>query len=307
MNKSDTEKIYWKGICAFIAVARSGSFSAAAEASGNSKSNLSQQVSQLEQLLNVQLLHRTTRQLRLTEIGQGYLEKCQIAVQQLSLATEWAIENRSKLAGEIKMNAVGGLIGEEVIAPLLIEFQQAYPDIDVKLDFSSQRVDLLSSPYDLVMRMGELEDSSLIARRLHTISTKYVASPSFLQRYGSIEHPSDLTHCPLIYGSVSEWRFHQGETQVSVRAEQGFQIANGRVMLKAALEGQGIARLADVYVEPYLANGELLEVLPLWHPSDTRLSLVSPPARYQLNRVRALMDYLIEHFSAKYQQVMLRT
>lgn len=295
--------MYWNGIRSFLAVAEHGSFTAAADATGLSKASLSQQVSELENQLGVQLLHRTTRQLRLTELGQGYLTQCQQGVAQLENARRWVSQSTDAMQGTIRMNAVGGLIGEELIAPLLIRFQQQHPDIHIKLDFSSQRVDLLSSDYDVVMRMGELPDSTLIARRLHTITTRYVASPGCLAEYPDIAHPRDLARLPLIYGSVSEWQFSNGEEQVTVHAQQGFQIANGRVMYQAALAGQGVARLADVYVQGAISHGELLEVLPDWQLS-TPLSLVCPPGRYQLKRVRALMDFLIDQFPALYQQMM---
>ncbi|TCI05149.1 LysR family transcriptional regulator [Corallincola luteus] len=300
MNKDQSDTIYWSGIRAFIAVCEHGSFSAAAEATHASKSNLSQQVSTLEQTLGVQLLFRTTRQLRLTEVGERYLAMCQQGVAQLSSASEWAVQNTEQLSGTIRMNAVGGVIGEELIAPLLIKFQQQYPAINVKLDFSSQRVDLLSSPYDLVMRMGELADSSLIARRLHTISTRYVASKAFVEQNGPLNHPNDLKRCSLIYGSVNEWRFNDGQSNITIVADHGFQITNGRVMLKAALAGQGIARLADIYVQSAITRGDLVEVLQTWHPADTPLSLVSPPTRHQLYRVKTLMDFLVCHFKDSY-------
>ncbi|WP_372832024.1 LysR substrate-binding domain-containing protein [Pontibacterium sp.] len=292
--------IHWSGIRSFIAVAEHGSFTAAAEALGMSKASLSQQVTALEKTLGVQLLYRTTRILRLTEIGQGYYEQCRAGVNQLDNAREWATQSTQALSGTIHMNSVGGLIGEELIAPMLIEFQQTYPQIDVSLDFSSQRVDLIESQYDLVMRMGELPDSSLIARRLHVITTRYVASPEFLTKQGAIQHPNDLRELPLIYGSVSEWLFVKPDEQVRIQASRGFQIANGRVMCRAAEQGLGVARLADPYVNVALREGSLVEVLPEWRQT-TPLSLICPPARYQLNRVRTLADWLIEHFPARYQ------
>lgn len=292
--------IHWSGIRSFIAVAEHGSFTAAAEALGMSKASLSQQVTALEKTLGVQLLYRTARILRLTEIGQGYYEQCRAGVNQLDNAREWATQSTQALSGSIHMNSVGGLIGEELIAPMLIDFQQTYPQIDVSLDFSSQRVDLIESQYDLVMRMGELPDSSLIARRLHAITTRYVASSEFLAKQGEIQHPNDLRELPLIYGSVSEWLFVKPDEQVRIQASRGFQIANGRVMCRAAEQGLGVARLADPYVNVALREGRLVEVLPEWRQT-TPLSLICPPARYQLNRVRALADWLIEHFPARYQ------
>jgi len=298
MNKS-----YWNGIRSFLAVAEHGSFTAASEQTGLTKASLSQQVSTLEQSLGVQLLHRTTRSVKLTEAGKGYYQKCRQGFEQLESARQWVCQANQALAGPIRMNAVGGLIGEEVIAPLLIEFQQQYPEIELSLDFSSERVDLMNTDYDLVMRMGELPDSSLIARRLHLITTRYVASPSLLAKLPAIEHPEQLKDLPAVCGSVSRWQLSDGNEFLSVTPGPGFRIANGRVMLQAAEAGLGISRLADIYTDAAIADGRLLEVLPQWQ-QHTPLSLVCPPARHQLQRVRALMDWLVEEFAARYREVM---
>ena len=140
----------WRGIRAFIKVAEYGSFTAAADASGFSKANLSQLVSELERDLRVQLLHRTTRQLRLTEVGEGYYQRCKQATLSLDSAAEWVTQSTEEINGVIRMNSVGGLIGEDIIGPLIVEFQQQYPSVQVHLDFSSIRVDLIENHYDLV-------------------------------------------------------------------------------------------------------------------------------------------------------------
>jgi DNA-binding transcriptional LysR family regulator len=298
-------KIYWNGIRSFLAVAKYGSFSLAAEATGLSKASLSQQVSSLEQLLNVQLLYRTTRSLRLSEVGAQYYEMCKQGVDQLDAAQEWAGHTNQSLRGTIRMNSVGGMIGEEVMAPLLIQFQREHPDINVELDFSSRRVDLINDQYDLVMRMGELPDSSLIARKVHTLTTRYVASPTLISQYPPITHPQDLNQLPMICGSVTDWDFSTQDEHCSVSFTQGFKIPNGRVMLQAVQAGLGIARLADIYVQTAIDKGELIEVLPHCAHS-TSLSLICPPSRYQLQRIKTLMDWLVEHFNAQYKKVLLK-
>jgi len=287
--------LYWRGVRSFLLVAEAGSFTKAADNSGISKANLSQQVTELEKHLSVQLLFRTTRKLRLTEAGAEYYQQCKQAVEQLELAAEAAVENTQALKGVIRINCVGGVIGEQLIAPLLIEFQKQNPEIQIELDFSSRQEDLLTSSFDLVVRMGELEDSSLIARKLHTITTCYAASPEFLSRYPEIKKPEDIKHMPWVYGSVAEWKFtYRGKTQI-LTPEGGFKAANGQAMLQAALAGLGITRMGDVYLQSYFDNGELVEVLSKWR-QVTPLSLVCPPLKYQKLRVKKLMDYLVESF-----------
>ena len=295
--------ISWRLIRAFLSVAEHGSFTAAAEAQGLSKANMSQQVSELEASLGVQLIHRTTRKLRLTEIGEGYYERCTKAMRHLDSAADWASQSKAELRGTIRMNAVGGPIGEDVLAPLLIEFQKEHPNVQLQLDFSSIRVDLIEDHYDLVLRMGELPDSTLIGRKLTTLTTRYVASPDFLALHDPIKKPEDMIGLPLIYGSVNHWIFKQGNKQRIIHAEGGIKLISGRAMRHAALAGLGITRTADLYIKRDLQAGRLVELLPDW-AEETPLSLICPPTRHQLARVRALMDHLQAHFKARYDAMM---
>ncbi|MCO1336288.1 LysR substrate-binding domain-containing protein [Microbulbifer sp. OS29] len=293
----------WRAIRAFILVADAGSFTAAARDNGYSKANLSQLVTELETALGIQLLYRTTRQLRLTEIGEGYYCRCKQAMQQLDSAAEWACESKGGVEGKIRINAVGGVIGEDLIAPLVIDFQQANPGVRVHLDFSSTRVNLIEDQYDLVIRMGALTDSSLIVRKLHSIKTCYVASPSFLQKHGPIAKPADLASVPLISGSVDQWLLTRDKSQQVVQVDNSTKLVSGRVMHRAALTGLGVTRLADIYVQADINSGRLVEILPGWSES-TELSMVCPPLRHQLARVRNLMQWLKEGFSERYSQTL---
>ena len=297
------QNLSWRRIRAFLLVVQYGSFTAAAEASGLSKSNLSQQVSELESALGVQLLFRTTRKLRLTEAGEGYFERCQQAFQQLHSANEWVQQNQEEVAGSISVNTVGGPIGEQILGPLLIEFQTQHPSVQIQLDFSSTRVDLLEDQYDLVIRMGALPDSTLTARQLQLLRTRYVASPKFIAQYPNIRTPKDLRGLPLIYGSVDHWILSKGEEQQVVQVEQGMRIISGRVMRQAALAGLGITRLTDIYIQHDIDQGHLVEVLPDWSTS-TPLSMVCPPHQHQLRRIKVLMDWLKMHFAKRYAYVL---
>ncbi|GAB3483584.1 LysR family transcriptional regulator [Marinomonas epiphytica] len=295
--------ISWRAIRAFLLVAEYQSFTSAAEASGFSKANLSQLVTELEKSLSVQLLHRTTRQLRLTEIGAGYYQRCKRAMLELDSAAEWAMQSTDSLKGIIKMNSVGGLFGEELVAPMVLAFQKAHPEVQVHLDFSSLRVDLLDSPYDLVLRMGDLPDSSLIARKVHTVTTRYVASPSYLCQFPRIEQPEDLKRLTLIYGSVNSWVMSKNQQQRIIHIDQGIRINSGRTMTRAAIDGLGVTRVADVYCQANINKGDLVEVLPDW-AEETPISLVCPPNRYQLSRVKLLMQWIRDRFDERYQGLL---
>ncbi len=288
--------IYWKGIHSFIVVVKEGSFTAAAESSGRSKAILSQQVSELEKVIGVQLLYRTTRNLRLTEAGEQYYAKAILAVQQLEQAQDDVIQSTNSLKGEIKVN---------MFAPLLIAFQQRYPGLNLQLSFSSKREDLLTSPYDLVFRLGKQQDSSLITRHLYTVANRYVISPKLMDNNATINQPEDLKDFPFIYGSVKEWLFEKDNIQQTVIATTGFQATNGLIMLKAAKAGLGIARMTALRTQQAINEGSLVEVLADW-AKPSQLSIVCPPHRYQLKRVNLLIEWMLEHFANRYNQVLNR-
>ena len=151
--------------------------------------------------------------------------------------------------------------------------------------------------------MGALPDSSLIAKKLADITTRYVASPSFLSTIPAINVPLHLKTLPLIYGSVDDWVFQKAQQQHIIHIEKGMQIKNGLVMRQAALAGLGITRLSDIYCNAHLESGELIEVLPDW-TEETPINLICPPNRYQLNRVRVLSNWLAEHFNCAYQALL---
>jgi DNA-binding transcriptional LysR family regulator len=295
--------IYWRGIFAFIHVAEEGSFTRAAEKLGASKSNLSQQVQELEAHLKVQLLHRTTRQLRLTLIGKEYYTRCKAALMELLLADELAIQEKSELQGVIRINSVGGTLGEDVIAPIIIAFQMKHPNIKIHLDYSSIHVDLLDTSYDVVVRMGELPDSSLISRTLRTIKTRYVATQKFIDKNSFTITPKNILSLPIIYGSISQWNFGTESIDVS---QHGLKVTNGRVMKQAALSGLGIARLMDLYVDADIKSGNLIEVLPEY-VEKTPLSLISPPTRHQLKRVKVFINWIYDEFNTNYNYRLHKT
>lgn len=295
--------IHWRGIYSFIHVAEQQSFTKAADILSVAKSNLSQNIKDLETNLKIQLFYRSTRHVRLTEIGEEYYKKCKKALQDLDIATQLASQESNEINGIIKINCVGGILGEDVIAPLLLKFQQQNPKIKIHLDFSSQRINLLESDYDFVIRMGNLPDSNLIVSSLRTVSTKYVASKEFLQKYGKITNPRELDKLPLIYGSVKQWNLISTDDKYILHIHNnGTHATNGRVMKQAALLGLGITRLVDLYADADIKNGSLVEILPEYAEA-TQLSIVSQPVRYQLKRVSSLIQYLKSNFNEKYIRV----
>ncbi|MCP8689361.1 LysR family transcriptional regulator [Marinobacterium sedimentorum] len=291
------------GITEFVAVAQAGSFTAAAQALETSKSRLSQAVSRLEKELGVTLLQRTTRRISLTDVGDAFYRQCRQGLDLLRLAVDDAQTQQQQMTGTIRINSVGGILGEQWLSPILLRFMALYPQIRVDLDFSSHRVDLSSDPFDLVVRMGELPDSSLIARPLQQLESIVCASPDFIARHGMVQHPDALSQLPAALGSLTRYHFSrvrssdapaQQQDSIEWHASSHLRCRNGHVMKQAALQGTTFTILPRIYLQAALERGTLVQLLPDWALKPAILSLVYPQHRYRLRRVELLVDFLTE-------------
>ncbi|WP_026970757.1 LysR family transcriptional regulator [Aliagarivorans marinus] len=284
---------------AFIAVVETGSFTAASQRIGTTKARVSQQVSALEQRLGCSLLRRSTRRVTLTEPGEHYYRECARAQTLLGNAEQLLQEESERLSGLIRINSVGGLLAEQCLGPALFAFMQRYPEIEIELDLSSNQVDILNERFDLVLRMGPLADSGLIARPLCTLASYAVASPAYLERYGKPSQPSDLARHRCLSGSVKRWQLqHHTGRQEEVNVTGSLSAANGHMLCQAALAGLGIARLNSLYTDRYVASGDLVSVFDDWQFAPSPVSLLYPRSRYKLKRVQLLVEHLQQHFSS---------
>ena len=287
-------------IRAFVVIAKAGSFTAAAELLNCSRSHLSKQLSQLESALGVTLITRTTRSQYLTAQGKQFYQHCSHSFDGIAGAIEQTIDDISAISGQININCVGGYIGEDIIAPLINDFISHHPNVRVNLDFSSRRVDLIAREFDAVFRMGQLEDSNLIARKLCDIAISTVASPDYLQRHGNISHPRDLKHHQCITGSLSHWSFcdlNTPDNKFDVAVDGSFSCKNGRAMKNSALSGNGIARIPLLYCQQEIAQGKLVQVFKHWQVPQTPLYLVYVRDRYQPARLKSLIEFVNQNFS----------
>jgi DNA-binding transcriptional LysR family regulator len=285
---------------AFTIIAQQGSFTKAAEVLGCSRSHLSKQLNQLEAQLGVSLITRTTRAQRLTEQGQLLFNQCQLAFNTLDSAILMTMEQAHQLKGNININCVGGYLGEDVIANLIADFIQQYPDISVNLDFSSERVDLLSGQFDMVFRMGKLPDSGLVARKLMTITNGLFASPNYLQKYGTPNTPDELAQHQCITGSINHWGFqHANKPEVSreVIVSGGIRCKNGRVIKNMALANNGITRLPFYYCREELKAQQLVSVFEDWKLADTPLYLIYHKDHFQAQRLKVFVEFIVAAFA----------
>ncbi len=285
-------------IRAFVVIAQSGSFTDAAELLNCSRSHLSKQLLQLETMLAVKLITRTTRSQRLTEQGKLLFEQCTRSLLSIENAVAEVIDHASSTKGLLNINCVGGYIGEDIIAPLVNDFISQHPQISVNLDFTSQRVDLISGEFDFVFRMGNLTDSNLIARKLADLAIGTFASPNYLAGHGQPNEPKDLKNHQCITGSVKQWAFTDTQTttkKVEVIVNGHFQCKNGRAMKNSALAGNGIVRLPLLYCQQELNTGLLVPVFSQWQVPHTPLYLVYLQNKFQPARLKLFVEFVQQH------------
>lgn len=285
---------------AFVKVAELKSFSAAAARLGVSKSVVSRTVSSLEADLGARLFHRTTRSLTLTEAGRGYYGRASRILVDLAEADQSVSELQAAPRGELRINAPMSF-GFLHLAPALPDFLRAYPDVSIDMMMNDRFVDLVDEGFDIAVRIGELQDSSLIARKLASIKMTICASPDYLSRAGVPLTPEDLRlHqclCNKNVVSAREWRFvYPDRKSMIVEVEGRVSINNGDALRIAALNGLGLIKLPTFIVGADLRQGTLVSVLADFLPQEATLSAVYPHARHLSPKVRAFVDFLADRF-----------
>jgi DNA-binding transcriptional LysR family regulator len=291
------------GMAIFAHVVEEGGFSRAAQTLGMSKSAVSKQVSRLEDRLGVRLLNRTTRRLSLTEAGAAFYEGCRQLVSDAEAAQAAVSHLASAPRGTLRINAPMSF-GQLHVAPALPEFLLRYPELSVDLQLNDRTVDLVEEGFDMAVRIGELPDSSLIAKRLAPMRRATAAAPSYLEKHGRPRHPRDLTdHQCLIYSYLAwgrEWRFDGPDGEVRVPVTGRLEINNGDALLAAARGGAGVVMQPTFLIADDLRAGRLEQVLPDWCRAQRgAIYAVFPASRNLSPKVRVFVDFLAERFGAE--------
>ena len=288
-------------LVSFVVVAEEGSFSRAADRLGLTKSTISKRVARLEERLDVRLLRRTTRALHLTDIGSRFLIHASAIVEAAREAEAEVQETQVEMRGRLRINAPVSL-GQSHVAQVIVELAQAHPGLEVELDLSDRRVDLVAEGYDLAIRVGDLTDSSSIAQKLLDVRFRVVASPSYLAARGRPKTPKQLeSHTCLMYRyqvSGAYWVFKHGTQVTRVRPRGPFLSNHGDVLAKAAVMGLGIALLPGFVVQDDVQSGALVALFSRSCQNRAPIHAVFPPGRRTPKRTRVFVDALKEYFRA---------
>jgi DNA-binding transcriptional LysR family regulator len=286
----------------FAKVAETGSFVGAAAELGLSKPTVSKLVSRLEAKIGSALLHRTSRRLSLTESGRACLDRALHLLADAQALEEDAFSQSAAPRGLVRVAAPMSF-GIAHLGPALPEFCALYPQVSVELSLADERVDIVEAGFDLALRISQLEDSSLLARRLCPVRILLVGSPAYFERHGRPTHPKDLTaHVGLFYTNARKpgaWVFeHANHGRYAVTLPSPLRANNADILQPALLAGLGLAMQPDFMVWREVREGSLEVVLADWSPPGMALHLVTPPSARRPRRVEALIDFLAKHLAA---------
>lgn len=283
----------------FVKVVQTGSFTRAAESLGTQKAHLSRVITQLEKKLGVRLLERTTRSLSLTEVGREIFERAVGILGAVEDAQRAAQKTQAQPRGVLKLTC-GVEFGMISVSRWVAEYLQQYSQVQIKADFTGRLVDLVHEGFDLAIRVGNLPDSSLAARKLGDLSYGLFASPEYLARRGAPAAPQDLAaHDQLAFSGGARpqtWHLRSGGQEVAVDVTARLLVNNSFAVRDAVEQGLGIAQLPTIVAKHKLEQGLLVAVLPEWRPPDVPVHALFPSARYLTPKVRAFIDHAVAAF-----------
>ncbi len=289
----------------FAKVVETGGLSAVGRALDFAPPTITRRINELEDLLGVRLLHRSTRKLSLTEAGEIYYERSRSIVQAVEEANLAVTEKRAAPSGTLRVTAPSS-IARRHVTPAIAEFQTQYPNVRIVMRVADRRVDIVDEGLDIAIRTGRLEDSSLIARKLGVARRLVCASSAYLKRAGRPKHPEELcNHACLTFRThpgSNLWRFRDGGEIIEVRASGPFIADNGETLVAGACAGLGLVLAPEWLVGMEISSGALEAVLTdcAADPANTPLYSVYPSGPYVSPKVRVFVDFLADRFSRAY-------
>jgi DNA-binding transcriptional LysR family regulator len=283
----------------FVKVVENKSFTKAAQREGVPVSTVSRKIMDLEKELEVRLLERSTRKLRLTEIGQEYYERCRRGLEEFEAANLLITDQRAEVSGRLRISVPPSL-SDIIIVPLIEMFQATHPKVVVQCLVTDRHIDHISDGIDLSLRVGELRDSSLVARRLLRYRSVLVASPGYLEKAGTPKHPSELPLHGLVafapWDTTVRWEMEKGTDSERIDLEPRIAINDYAGVQRAVIDGMGISEIPSIVCGPALNDGRLVEVMSDWWFAPTTIAAIYPSNRNLSRVVRLFRDFCVERF-----------
>lgn len=282
----------------YTSVVELGSFTAAANVFRMSPGMVTKHINAIEKRLDATLIKRTTRRLQVTEVGKAYYESCKEILKKVEDAEAGTAILSGKPKGLLKVTA-SLWFGSITLTPIVCDYLNQFPDVSVELSLSDRFVDIIDEHFDVAIRIGELSDSSLIARKLATVELSICASPAYLNKHGTPTKPEDLKNHECL--GFTNWRSQSGWKVVEkALTNQGlsrsrFDSNNGQALRQAALKGIGIILMPKVLLAPDIQAGRLVEVLKEFTPPSRPVNAVYPKERQTTPKLASFVDYLAEH------------
>lgn len=284
----------------FVRVVETGGISAASESLHIAKSAVSRRLKELETHLGIELFHRNTRNINLTDTGHNYYINCLKIFDEITEAEQEATQAHGMIKGNLKV-ALPSTFGLMHVGPIINEFLTRYPKINFELDFNDRKVDLMKEGFDLAIRITKMADSNLVARPISNIQFAVCASPEYLQKHQVPKTPNELLHhnC-LVYSLGREsdyWHFFNADGQeTSIKVNPYLRTSSGEFLLSAAIAGQGIVLLPKFIVYDALVSKQLEPLFSDYEFSTLNAYAVYPYTRHLSQRVRVFVEFLIEKF-----------
>ncbi len=281
----------------FVRVVEAGTFTKAADSLDIPKGQVTRLVQSLEKELRTQLLNRTTRRVVVTSDGEAYYERAVRLLEDLEELESSMAHAKGNPRGKLRVDVVSP-IANLILIPALDDFRERYPEVQLEMGVSERPVDLVGENVDCVIRAGAVSDVSLVARRVGEVRRVLVASPAYLERFGTPQHPSDLEderHRVLTYFAQgnprTKYTLKRDEETYEARPKSSFAVNDSTSMLIGALSGLGIGRSACFMANPHIAENRLRMVLPEWHAGTTPVFIVYPPNRHVSAKLRAFIEW----------------
>jgi LysR family transcriptional regulator AphB len=285
----------------FLAVVETGSFTLAADRLGIPKANVSRKVSRLEQHLDITLLERSTRSQHLTEAGKRYLIHCKRVHEELDLATASISELQHSYKGNLKVGA-SVATGQQILKPALANFMHQYPELTVQLNLINRRIDFIEEGYDIVIRVGQLADSMLIAKKLGTVTRRVFASPAYIAKYGRPNSVEQLIkHQLLLMNPINNdlklTLVSSKDDSYIINCKPRLLVDDFAVLKQSIVDGLGIAVLPEYMGREEVLSGKLMKILPEWGMTDVDIYALYPRNRAKIPKVKEFLNFVTKLYT----------